>query len=94
MADMALVGMCELAADGKLKYANYTWHQMTAFLKGNLEDVPPLEWAAVIHEDDRVFFVSQWSDMVDDQTLQFEIRFANPYLTDDFIDEQRLGGTT
>lgn len=91
MADMAMVGMFEVGADGTLTYANQTWYDMTAYPRG---DFPPLDWVRTIHEDDRGWFADSWNRLTNGETLQFEIRFVKPYQSNDFVDGERLEGTT
>ena len=91
MADMAMVGMFEVGADGTLNYANDTWYEMTGYPRG---DFPPLDWVKVIREDDRGWFADTWSRLTSGETLTFEIRFVKPYVSDDFIDGERLKGVT
>lgn len=91
MADRAPVAMFEVGAQGDLKYANQAWWDMTAHSPARMA---PLEWIDVIHPDDRAWFGQQWARLVTGETLKFEIRFAKPYATDDWINGERLQGTT
>lgn len=47
-----------------------------------------------MHEDDRELFAGKWALMREGETLQFEIRLSKPFITDDFVDGQRLEGET
>ncbi|KAK4495273.1 hypothetical protein PRZ48_013602 [Zasmidium cellare] len=91
MADMSMVGMFEVSAVGKLNYANPYWYNLTGYPRG---DQPALDWIRMIHEDDRDKFAGKWSLMQEGEALQFEIRLSKPFISDDFVDGQRLQGDT
>ncbi|GAB7334833.1 hypothetical protein MBLNU13_g06743t1 [Cladosporium sp. NU13] len=94
MADQALVGMFEVRADGKLTYANDSWYEMTGYERRDLENLPPLAWTSVLHEDDKGWFAEQWSRLTSGATLRFEIRFTKPYIFSDPVDDQLVEGVT